>query len=73
MSGNESQAYTVQYGPPSRYYVRREADKRAVFSDVSKSTVIAKAEELNGWPITGSELGYAKTRDEQDAKREAAR
>lgn len=53
------QTHTVQYGPPGRYFVREEVTQRAVYSGDSKSEVIAEAEKRNGWPVTGSEAGYA--------------
>lgn len=58
-----NQQYTVQYGPPGRYFVRDEASQQPVYSGDSKSAVISEAEHRNGWPITGSANGYADARE----------
>lgn len=56
------QKATVQYGPPGRYFVRDEETQQPVQAFTYKSDAIAKAEELNGWPITGGEENYANSR-----------
>lgn len=57
------QRFTVQYGPPGRYFVRREKDKKVVLPAFDyKSDAIVKAETLNGWAITGSSEGYDRSR-----------